>query len=87
MPSDSIPLTKRIYFKVCTTRDWYNIIREAQALYGSSWQGQRHVKRKLERMRWQGNQSLSVWFDVPEERFATWISVKHGISATVDPNK
>ena len=87
MPSDSIPLTKRIYFKVCTTKDWYNIMREARTLYGKAWKSQPHVKRKLERVHWQGKQPLSVWFDVPEERFATWVSVKHGISATVDPNK
>lgn len=84
MSSNPLQVTRRVYFHVCSVKDWYNIIREAHALYGPHWQGQRHVKRKLERRL---AEPLKVWFDVPDEKFATWVSIKHGVSAVVAPNK
>jgi hypothetical protein len=84
MSSNPLPVTSRVYFNVGSVKDWYNIIREAHALYGANWRGQQHVKRKLER---RPTEPLKVWFDVPDEKFATWVSVKHGVSAAVGPNK
>ena len=83
MSSNPLQLT-RIYFRVKNTDSWYRIIREANALYKGQWQGQPHVKRKLER---RPHEPLTVWFDVPDQTFASWVSVKHGIVASLTPTK
>jgi hypothetical protein len=77
----------RIFFDVDSTRAWYNIIREANALYGRNWRGQPHVKRQLERFRYNNVSNLRIWFEVPDPKFATWVSVKHGVPASLTPNK
>ena len=65
---------------------WYKIIREANALYGlHNWRGQPRIKRKLEK-NWSRNK-VRVWFDVPDQNFATWVSVKHGVIARVQGTK
>jgi hypothetical protein len=65
---------------------WYKIIREANALYGlHNWRGQPRVKRKLEK-NW-SRDKVRVWFDVPDQTFATWISVKHSVIARVQATK
>jgi hypothetical protein len=65
---------------------WYNIIREANTLYGlHNWQGQPRVKRKLEK-NWARNK-VRVWFDVPDQTFASWISIKLALPVVGVVNK
>ena len=71
----------RVLFELTTLQDWYKVIHEANALYGShNWQGQPRVKRKLEQNHWL-KKTIPVWFDVPDPAFATWVSVKHSLIA------
>jgi hypothetical protein len=65
---------------------WYKIIREANALYGlHNWRGQPRVKRKLEK-NWARNK-VRVWFDVPDQTFASWISIKLALHVVGVTNK
>jgi hypothetical protein len=65
---------------------WYKIIREANALYGlHNWRGQPRVKRKLER-NWARN-TIRVWFDVPDQTFASWVSIKLAVQVVGVANK
>jgi hypothetical protein len=65
---------------------WYKIIREANALYGlHNWRGQPRIKRKLEK-NWARNK-VRVWFDVPDQTFATWVGVKLAVQVVGVANK
>ena len=73
----------RVIVEVANTDEWYKIIREANALYGThNWRGQPRAKRRLDLNRWQ-QKPTPIWFDVPDPAFATWISVKHSVIARV----
>lgn len=76
----------RVWVEVLDAQQWYNVIREANSLYGAhNWKGQPRVRRKLSN-NW-SQQIVKVWFDVPDPNFATWISVKHSIIARVEGTK
>ena len=87
---DSLKVTPlsmhRITFVLVSLDQWYKIMREARALYGRNWRGQPHVKRKLERNRWNKTQ-VSVWFEVPDPSFASWCAVKLAVEAKLATNK
>jgi hypothetical protein len=84
---ESTPLVMhRIWFDISSTDVWYSIQREAKKLYGQSWKSQSRVKRKLENI-WGNPVSHSVWFDVPDQSFASWISVKYAVTAKIKPGK
>jgi len=77
----------RVWIEIVDTETWYRIIHEANALYGNhNWRGQPRVRRKLEKNSWL-KETTSVWFDVPDQNFATWVSVKHGVIARVQGTK
>lgn len=76
----------RITFTLATTAQWYAVMREARSLYGTSWRSQPHVKRKLERSKY-NMQPIQVWFEVPDSKFATWVAVKLAVIAEPAPNK
>ena len=70
---------KRFYFRLRSTQQWYAIMQECRQWFGSNWRGQPRVRRKLPdgRKRVISAQApCLVWFDVPDERFASWIAVK-----------
>jgi hypothetical protein len=74
----------RVIVEVATTEEWYSIIREANALYGShNWRGQPRAKRRLDLNRWNVKKTIPIWFDVPDPAFATWVSVKHSVIARI----
>jgi len=66
---------QRFYFTIRRTDQWYEIMRECRAWFGNNWRSQPRVRRKLV-----GSISMAaphqIWFDVPDERFASWIAVK-----------
>lgn len=76
---------QRVWVEVSSVTTWYQVIHEANTLYGKNWKGQPRVKRRLEN-NW-AKRSLSIWFDVPDAAFASWISVKHGVIAQLKVNK
>ena len=79
----------RVYMEVGSTEIWYKIIREANALYGQNWRGQSGVKRRLGRYLWTNQATISerVWFDVPDEKFGTWVAIKCGVTIIAPPGK
>jgi hypothetical protein len=83
----------RIYMKIGSVQIWYKIMREANALYGRNWRGQSGVKRRLDRTIWDlgnqfGNQHQVVcWFEVPDEKFGTWVALKYAVSLVAAPGK
>ena len=84
---ESTPLVMhRIWFDIASTDVWYSIQREAKKLYGNSWKSQARVKRKLDNI-WGNQPSHSIWFDVPDQSFASWISVKYAVTAKITPGK
>lgn len=76
----------RIYMEIGSTEIWYQVIREATALYGRNWRGQSGVRRRLSRNLWFKIQER-VWFDVPDEKFGTWAAIKCGVTIIEPPGK
>ena len=77
----------RFWFFVATEKQWYDIIRECRGWFGKNWRGMSKVRRKLNpRYRSLSGQiqPVAVWFDVPDPRFATWISVKLSLQVQSD---
>lgn len=73
------PKLNRIYVSLSTEQQWYAVMRECRTWFGKNWRTQGRVKRKLaENSRYTKamRNSIQVWFEVPDLRFATWISVK-----------
>jgi len=78
----------RVYMEVGTIAVWYKIIREANALYGRNWRGQSGVKRRLSHNIWLHDKKQErVWFDVPDEKFSTWVAIKCGVTIIAPPGK
>jgi hypothetical protein len=71
----------RIYVTLTTQEQWYAVMRECRDWFGKNWKSQGRIKRKLsEGLRYgRGAPLVTVWFDVPDLRFATWISVKYSL--------
>jgi hypothetical protein len=78
----------RVYMEVGTLAVWYKIIREANVLYGRNWRGQSGVRRRLGHHIWTyDNKQERVWFDVPDEKFGTWVAIKCGVRVVAPPGK
>ena len=85
----STPLVMhRIQVELRDITVWYAVIRELNQTFGvNNWKGQNHVRRRLEDLIWNDSKTLWVWFDVPDEKIATWLAVKLAVSVRVPPNK
>lgn len=60
-------------------------MRECRSWFGKNWRGMAKVKRKLNpRHSAVRPRSVPVWFEVPDPRFATWISVKLSLQVQSD---
>ena len=78
----------RIQVELHDVKTWYAVIRELNQVYGSgNWQGQSHVKRRLENIIWSPGQTVRVWFDVPDPAIASWLAVKLAVQVKLVPNK
>ena len=89
---DSLKLTPlvmhRIQVELRDIATWYAVIRELNQVFGANnWKGQSHVRRRLENMIWDTDKNIWVWFDVPDEKIATWLAVKLAVTVRVAPNK
>jgi len=85
----STPLVMhRIQIELRTVKDWYAVIRELNQVVGANnWKGQNHVKRRLENLMWDNDKSIWVWFNVPDQKIATWLAVKLAVQVRIKPNK
>ena len=79
----------RIWFRLHTVKEWYAIMKEARAMFGTNWRTQSRVKRRLEQTAlWEISlQPVPVWFEVPDQTFATWVAVKHAVISVAPPGK
>jgi len=90
---DSLKVTPlvmhRIWFRLHTVAEWYAIMKEARVMFGKNWRTQSRVKRRLEHTTLWGIslQPVPVWFEVPDQTFATWVAVKHAVIAMPPPGK
>ena len=80
------PELHRFWFYVRTTEQWYAVIRECREWFGKDWRGMSKVRRKLtDRPGTIARSSaIPVWFEVPDPRFATWVSVKLSLQVESD---
>jgi len=89
---DSLKLTPlvmhRIQVELRDIKVWYAVIRELNQVFGANnWRGQNHVRRRLENLIWDTDKNIWVWFDVPDEKIATWLAVKLAVQVRITPNK
>ena len=80
----------RIWFQLYTVKEWYAIMKEARAMFGTNWRTQSRVKRRLEnKLLWSFSlpEPVPVWFEVPDQTFATWVAVKHAVITMAPPGK
>ena len=76
----------RFWFHLTELDQWYAIMRECRVWFGPKWRSMSKVKRKLGQVRAYGSRSTTVpvWFEVPDPRFATWVSVKMSLQVQSD---
>jgi len=67
----------RIY--VNSTAQWYSVMNECRDWFGKNWKTQPKVRKKLETWRRHSGEPICVWFEVPDERWATWVSTKFAL--------
>ena len=85
----STPLVMhRIQIELRDIATWYAVIRELNQVFGANnWKGQNHVRRRLEDLIWDTDKNIWVWFDVPDEKIATWLAVKLAVTVRIAPGK
>jgi hypothetical protein len=85
----STPLVMhRIQIELHNVKDWYAVIRELNQVFGvNNWKGQNHIKRRLENLIWDTDKNIWVWFDVPDQKIATWLAVKLAVTVRIPPGK
>lgn len=80
---------QRFWFRISSVDQWYAIMRECRAWFGTNWRSESRVRKRLpmpgQKMPFQ--RSINVWFDVPDERFATWVSVKLSLQVCSDSKR
>jgi hypothetical protein len=78
----------RIQIELRDVAAWYAVIRELNQIVGvNNWKGQHHVKRRLKKLIWENDKAIWVWFDVPDQKIATWLAVKLAVQIRIPPNK
>ena len=76
----------RIQVELSDVKTWYAVIRELNHVFGAgNWKGQSHVRRRLENLIWNPDQTIWVWFEVPDPKFATWFAVKLAVNVRQPP--
>jgi len=71
----------RVYVQVQDERQWYDVIRDANQWFGpGNWRGQKHIRRKFAF----GSAPVNVWFEVPDPKFASYLSLKYSGTAQLE---
>ena len=88
LKTTALPMHK-LYFELSSVDTWYAIMREARAQFGKNWRCQAHVKRRLENASiWKmSGTNERVWFEVPDPKFGTWVTIKHAVRQVEPPGK
>ena len=92
LKSTPLPM-HRIWVEIGSIEIWYKIIAEANREFGvRGWRGQSGTKRRLDRqtnVSWPSisKTTVRVWFDVPDEKFATWIAIKYPVTVLASSGK
>jgi hypothetical protein len=85
MENTTPPKLERFWFLVSNEQQWYAVMAECRAWFGKNWKCQNKVRRKLESYNHrQHHKPQLIWFEVPDPKFATWVSVKHSIQVHSD---
>ena len=67
---------------------WYEVMRECRRCFGQNWRGQPKVRKKFRYQHYAGElPSVTVWFEVPDPQFVSWIGIKTGCAVNLIPNK
>lgn len=74
----------RFWFAVTSEQQWYSIMRECRTWFQTNWRTMPKVRRKLNAHALPRGHTVMVWFEVPDPRFATWVSVKHSLQVQSD---
>jgi len=74
----------RFWFSLSNEKQWYAIMKECREWFGKNWKCQGKVRRKLESFGSRRQTAQLIWFDIPDPKFATWVSVKLGIQVHSD---
>jgi hypothetical protein len=86
---DSLKITPesmhRIYFELSNEKSWYSLMAEARTWFGKNWRTQPRVKRKFQK--YAVVTSVTIWFEVPDPKFGTWVAVKLAVRQVEGPNK
>jgi hypothetical protein len=91
LKSTPLPM-HRIWVEIGSVEIWYKIIAEANREFGiRGWRCQSGTKRRLDRQihTWPSvlKTTVRVWFDVPDEKFATWIAIKYPVTVLASSGK
>lgn len=74
----------RFWFAISTEQQWYAVMRECRTWFKNNWRTMPKVRRKLNHRQRPRLTTLMVWFEVPDPKFATWISVKCSLQVLSD---
>lgn len=64
------------------TTQWYSLMQECRTWFGKDWKTQPKVRKKLNRLT--GYEHVPVWFEVPDETWASWVSTKLSVEICLD---
>lgn len=82
------PDLHRFYVSLTSTEQWYAVMQECRAWFGTDWRTQPKIRRRLERS-W--DNPVETWFEVPDPQWSTWIATKLAVQvrseAKVQANK
>ena len=67
------PDLHRFYVSLTTTEQWYAVMQECRAWFGTDWRTQPKIRRRLER---NFDNAVEAWFEVPDSQWSTWITTK-----------
>jgi hypothetical protein len=71
----------RFYVSLSTTEQWYAVMRECRAWFGTDWRTQPKIRRRLER---NFDNAVEAWFEVPNPEWSTWIATKLAVQVRSD---
>lgn len=74
----------RFWFSISTEQQWYAVMRECRSWFRANWRTMPKVRRKLNARYVGRGHTVMVWFEVPDPRFATWVSVKLSLQVQSD---
>jgi hypothetical protein len=78
------PSYHRFWFVLSSEQQWYDVMRECRSWFGKNWRGMSKVRRKFTPRANIRITNIPVWFEVPDPRFATWVSVKMSVQVHSD---